>query len=82
MNALSSIWNSTGMYLLYIVLAFGFVILVIILVKKFIINKGKKKEDFDEAKMADENLSRYLEDVTDPETQKQFDEYKEKDQNE
>lgn len=76
MNILDSVFNSTGMYFLYIVLVFGAVCLLVFLIRKFVINKNKgDKKEIDEKQAASETLSRYLEDVEDPEAQKQFDEY-------
>lgn len=74
-NVLDSVFNNPGMYFLYIFLAFGALVLVIILVKKFVFNKNKEPEKIDEEKAADETLSRFLETVDDPEMQKQFDEF-------
>lgn len=78
MRALDSIFNSTGMYFLYIVLVFGAIVLVVILLKKYVFNKNKIKDEIDEQKAADETLSRYLEDINDPQAQKEFDEFNEK----
>ena len=63
MRVLDSIFNSTGMYFLYIVLVFGAIVLVVILLKKYVFNKNKTKDEIDEQKAADETLSRYLEDI-------------------
>lgn len=78
MRVLDSIFNSTGMYFLYIVLVFGAIVLVVILLKKYVFNKNKTKDEIDEEKAADETLSRYLEDINDPQAQKEFDEFNEK----
>ncbi len=78
MRVLDSIFNSTGMYFLYIVLVFGAIVLVVILLKKYVFNKNKTKDEIDEQKAADETLSRYLEDINDPQAQKEFDEFNEK----
>ncbi len=78
MRVLDSIFNSTGMYFLYIVLVFGAIVLVVILLKKYVFNKNKTKDEIDEQKAADETLSRYLEDINDPQSQKEFDEFNEK----
>ena len=78
MRVLDSIFNSTGMYFLYIVLVFGAIVLVVILLKKYVFNKNKTKDEIDEQKAADERLSRYLEDINDPQAQKEFDEFNEK----
>lgn len=76
MKILDSVFNSTGMYFLYIVLVFGAVCLLVFLIRKFVINKNKgEKKEIDEKQAANETLSRYLEDIEDPEAQKQFDEY-------
>lgn len=74
-NVLDSVFNNPGMYFLYIFLAFGALVLVIILVKKIVFNKNNEPEKIDEEKAADETLSRFLETVDDPEMQKQFDEF-------
>lgn len=78
MRVLDSIFNSTGMYFLYIVLVFGAIVLVVILLKKYVFNKNKIKDEIDEQKAADETLSRYLEDINDPQAQKEFDEFNKK----
>lgn len=78
MRVLDSIFNSTGMYFLYIILVFGAIVLVVILLKKYVFNKNKTKDEIDEQKAADETLSRYLEDINDPQAQKEFDEFNEK----
>lgn len=78
MRVLDSIFNSTGMYFLYIVLVFGAIVLVVILLKKYVFNKNKTKDEIDEEKAADETLNRYLEDINDPQAQKEFDEFNEK----
>lgn len=78
MKVFDSIFNSTGMYFLYIVLVFGAIVIAVILLKKFVFNKNKINEEVDEQKAADETLSRYLEDIDDPKAQKEFDEYNEK----
>ncbi len=74
---------NTGLYFLYIILVFGALCLIVFLIRKFVINKNKdKKEKPDEEKAASETLNRYLEDVKDPEAQKQFDEYEQNSNNE
>lgn len=79
---LDSIFNSTGMYFLYIVLVFGAVCLLVFLIRKFVINKDKgEKKEIDEKQAANETLSRYLEEVDDPEAQKQFDDYEKQQEN-
>ncbi len=79
---LDSVFNSTGMYFLYIVLVFGAVCLLVFLIRKFVINKNKSdKNEIDEKQAANETLSRYLEEVDDPEAQKQFDDYEKQQEN-
>lgn len=78
MRVFDSIFNSTGMYFLYIILVFGAIVVAVILLKKYVFNKNKTKEEIDEEKAADETVSRFLEDVNDPKAQKEFDEYNEK----
>ena len=75
-------FNQPWAILLLIVLIFGVLAAGVFLLSKFVINKKDKEEEKpDEKTIASENLDRYLEDVDNPETQKQFDEYdkKEKD---
>ena len=79
---LDSVFNSTGMYFLYIVLVFGAVCLLVFLIRKFVINKNKSdKNEIDENQAANETLSRYLEEVDDQEAQKQFDDYEKQQEN-
>lgn len=79
---LDSVFNSTGMYFLYIVLVFGAICLLVFLIRKFVINKNKSdKNEIDEKQAANETLSRYLEEVDDPEAQKQFDDYEKQQEN-
>ena len=68
--------NQPWAIFLFIVIIFGVLAFGVFLLSKFVINKNKDKEEKpDEKTLANENLSRFLEDVEDPETQKQFDEY-------
>ena len=62
--------NGVAWILLGLVCFFGIIALVVFLLRKFLkISKTDKPKD--ETKVADENLNHYLEDVDDPEAQKQ-----------
>lgn len=66
--------NGVAWILFGLVCFFGIIALVVFLLRKFLkISKTDKPKD--ETKVADENLNHYLEDVDDPEAQKQFDEF-------
>ena len=68
-------YNESWAILLLILGIFGLIALGVFLLRKFILNKNSS-EEVDLEKAADENLSRILEDVEDPETKKQFEEFK------
>ncbi len=75
MRILADWFNEPWAILIFIVLIFGVLALGVFLLSKFVINKKDKEEKPDENTIANENLNRYLEEVDNPETQKQFDEY-------
>ena len=64
-------YNESWAILLLILGIFGLIALGVFLLRKFILNKNSS-EEVDLEKAADENLSRILEEVEDPETKKQF----------
>lgn len=68
-------YNESWAILLLIIGIFGLIALGVFLLRKFILNKNSS-EEVDLEKAADENLSRILEEVEDPETKKQFEEFK------
>lgn len=68
-------FNEPWAILIFIIVIFGVLALGVFLLSKFVINKKDKEEKPDENTITKENLSRYLEEVDNPETQKQFDEY-------
>ena len=68
-------FNEPWAILIFIIVIFGVLALGVFLLSKFVINKKDKEEKPDENTIDKENLSRYLEEVDNPETQKQFDEY-------
>ena len=68
-------YNESWAILLLILGIFGLIALGVFLLRKFILNKNSS-EEVDLEKAADENLSRILEEVEDPETKKQFEEFK------
>ena len=70
-------YNESWAILLLILGIFGLIALGVFLLRKFILNKNSS-EEVDLEKAADENLSRILEEVEDPETKKQFEEFKNK----
>jgi ACR3 family arsenite efflux pump ArsB len=69
-NNLSVLWVLIGL-----VAFFGLIALVVFFLRKYLKISNKNDKPTDETKIADENLSRYLQDVDDDATQKQFDEY-------
>ena len=68
-------YNESWAILLLILGIFGFIALGVFLLRKFILNKNSS-EEVDLEKAADENVSRILEEVEDPETKKQLEEFK------
>ena len=68
-------YNESWAILLLILGIFGLIALGVFLLRKFILNKNSS-EEVDLEKAADENLSRILEEVEDPETKKQFEEFR------
>lgn len=68
-------YNESWAILLLILGIFGLIALGVFLLRKFILNKNNS-EEIDLEKAADENLSRILEEVEDPEAKKQFEEFK------
>ena len=82
MIILTNWYDQPWAILLLLICIFGLIALGVFLLRKFVINKNQKREEIDEEKVADENLSRFLEDVEDPEAQKQFEEFSKKENNE
>lgn len=74
MNILSKFYESPWFILLGIVIFFGIIALIVFLLRKKL-NFTKTEKPKDEHKIAEENLKTFLEDVEDPEMQKQFEEY-------
>jgi cytoskeletal protein RodZ len=75
----ASILNQPWFILVMLIVFFGVIaLLVFILRSKFKISKTEKPKD--DKQVAKENLSHYLQDVDDPETQKEFEEYEKKEQ--
>lgn len=72
----NNIMNQPWMIFILILVIFGVLALGIFLIRKFVINKNKQEEKPTEEEAASDTLNRYLEDVEDPETLKEFDEYK------
>ena len=68
-------YNESWAILLLILGIFGLIALGVFLLRKFILNKNSS-EEVDLEKAADENLNRIVEEVEDPETKKQFEEFK------
>lgn len=68
--------NQPWAIFLFIVIIFAVIAVGVFLFSKFVLHKKDKEDEKpDEKTLADETLNRYLEDVEDPEAQKQFDEY-------
>ncbi len=76
---------SNGLNVFWILIAliafFAIVALVVFFLRKYLKISNKNEKPTDEVKIADENLSRYLQDVDDDETKKQFDNYAKEHQN-
>lgn len=68
-------YNEPWAILIFIIAIFGVLALGVFLLSKFVINKKEKDDKPTEEELAKENLNRYLEEVDNPETQKQFDEF-------
>lgn len=64
----------TWLILVGILVFFGLICLGVLFARKKL-HLSDKKNTSDEHQIAEENVSRYLEDVTDPETQKEFEKY-------
>lgn len=68
-----SLFEQPWFILVALIVFFGIIAIVVLIVRKSLkLNVGEKPS---EEKIAEENLDRILEDVKDPETQKQFEEY-------
>ena len=65
MNLASNVFEQPWMILILLVVFFGIIVLGIILVKKFVINKNEKKEVLDQDKIREDELKRILEPITD-----------------
>lgn len=61
-------------YFVIIVIMFAVIGIGVFFISRFI-NRKKKEEKPSDDRIAEENLKNYLEDVDDPETKKQFEEY-------
>ncbi|MBR1581653.1 MAG: hypothetical protein IJ656_01340 [Bacilli bacterium] len=74
MITLANEWLKNPVVILVgLVIIFGIIVLAILLVKKFLFKE--EKPEMDEKQIAKENVERYLEDVEDEETKKQFEQY-------
>jgi len=74
MVTLANEWLKNPVVILVgLVIIFGIIVLAILLVKKFLFKE--EKPEMDEKQIAKENVERYLEDVEDEETKKQFEQY-------
>lgn len=65
MNLASNVFEQPWMILILLVLFFGIIVLGIILIKKFVINKNEKKVELDKDKIREDELKRILEPITD-----------------
>ena len=70
MNLASNIFEQPWMILILLVLFFGIIVLGIILIKKFVINKNEKKPELDKDKIREDELKRILEPITDEDSLK------------
>ncbi|HKL72704.1 MAG TPA: hypothetical protein VJY64_00765 [Candidatus Onthovivens sp.] len=74
MNLLVLFELPTWTWIFIIIVFFAVIGLTAWLLHK-VIHKNQKEEKPNEEKLVDENLNKFLEDVEDPETQKQIEEY-------
>lgn len=73
-------YNSTGMILLWVILACGLICFLAWMIRRYIKQHSTQEEKpKDPKELADEELKRILKPVDDEETKKQMDEYKEDD---
>ncbi len=70
MNLASNVFEQPWMILILLVLFFGIIVLGIILIKKFVINKNEKKVELDKDKIREDELKRILEPITDEDSLK------------
>lgn len=73
-NLLNDILNNPAMILLLIIIVFGLIALLVFFIRKLMF-KNKKDDKPDDETIVKENLDRYLEDVEDEATQKEFDKF-------
>jgi cytochrome c biogenesis protein ResB len=78
-NVLADVYTQPWFIILMLVLFFGLVVIAIILIKKYVINRNVKKEPIDEDKVRKEELNRVLEPMTDEKSIEQMKNYEEKD---
>lgn len=79
---LTDVYTQPWFIILILVAFFGLVVLAVILIKKYIINRNVKKEPLDEEKIRKEELDRILKPITDEKQIEQMKQYEEKDQSE
>jgi len=79
---LANSFVSSPWFILVCLLCFFGIIALVVLILRNRLKMNKNDKPKDEKKIAEENLSHYLQDVDDPEAQKQFEEYEKQLKNE
>lgn len=82
MNLLdNNLWNNPGIILILIIAVFAIIALLVFFIRKLIF-KNKKEDKPDEDTIVKEDLNRYLVDVDDEETKKEFEKFEKENENE
>lgn len=82
MNILeSNLWNNPGIILILIIVVFALIALIVFFIRKLLF-KNKKEEKPDEETIVKEDLNRYLVDVDDEQTKKEFEQFEKDKENE
>lgn len=82
MNLLdNNLWNNPGIILILIIVAFAIIALLVFFIRKLMF-KNKKEDKPDEDTIVKEDLNRYLVDVDDEETKKEFEKFEKENENE
>ena len=82
MNLLdNNLWNNPGIILVLIIVVFAIIALLVFFIRKLIF-KNKKEDKPDEDTIVKEDLNRYLVDVDDEETKKEFEKFEKENENE
>lgn len=82
MNLLdNNLWNNPGIILILIIVVFAIIALLVFFIRKLIF-KNTKEDKPDEDTIVKEDLNRYLVDVDDEETKKEFEKFEKENENE